>query len=238
MLTELTRVDLSSDPDYSYEEMGPSSLSSPLSSDSAFGDQLTCSVELVSLNYLCNGDWALERVGGKSCKDYRLCFDINFLYNQIPSYWTKNRWSLMTRFLLNYETHVFRWCFNFTFQCNYILFYQNEGKGMWVPSPINMHCKFAVSFHWKGFGRQSSFCCFFFSYEWRKFTCSWNINKTAYIRINYFLLNVWSAMYRIPNLYLPDNEMNYSSNRGQLVEILIHKNQIPVLPKLYIQIKC
>lgn len=161
MLTELTRVDLSSDPDYSYEEMGPSSLSSPLSSDSAFGDQLTCSVELVSLNYLCNGDWALERVGGKSCKDYRLCFDINFLYNQIPSYWTKNRWSLMTRFLLNYETHVFRWCFNFTFQCNYILFYQNEGKGMGVPSPINMHCKFAVSFHWKGFGRQSSFCCFF-----------------------------------------------------------------------------
>lgn len=143
----------------------------------------------------------------------------------------------MTRFLLNYETHVFRWCFNFTFQCNYIRFYQNEGKGMWVPSPINMHCKFAESFHWKGFGRQSSFCCFF-SYEWRKFTCSWNINKTAYIRINYFLLNVWSAMYRIPNLYLPDNEMNYSSNRGQLVEILIHKNQIPVLPKLYIQIKC
>lgn len=56
MLTELTRVDLSSDPDYSYEEMGPSSLSSPLSSDSAFGDQLTCSVELVSLNYQCNGD--------------------------------------------------------------------------------------------------------------------------------------------------------------------------------------
>lgn len=55
MLTELTRVDLSSEPDYSYEEMGPLSSSSPLSSDSAFGDQLTCSVELVSLQYQYNG---------------------------------------------------------------------------------------------------------------------------------------------------------------------------------------
>lgn len=62
MLTELTRVDLSSDSYYSYEDMGPSSSSSPLSSDSAFGDQLTCSVELVSVHYYqYNGDWALGR---------------------------------------------------------------------------------------------------------------------------------------------------------------------------------
>lgn len=67
MLTELTRVDLSSEPDYSYEEMGPLSSSSPLSSDSAFGDQLTCSVELVSLQYQYNGGWALGwRLGRRS----------------------------------------------------------------------------------------------------------------------------------------------------------------------------
>lgn len=57
MLTELTRVDLSNDSYYSYEDMGPSSSLSPLSSDSAFGDQLTCSVELVSVHYYqYNGD--------------------------------------------------------------------------------------------------------------------------------------------------------------------------------------
>lgn len=31
-------------------------------------------------------------------------------------------------------------------------FYQNEGKGMGVPSPIDMHCKLAVTFHRKGLG--------------------------------------------------------------------------------------
>ncbi|XP_022345453.2 LIM/homeobox protein Awh-like [Crassostrea virginica] len=45
MLTELTRMDLSSDPDYCYVETG-SSASSSLSSDSAFGEQLGCSIEL------------------------------------------------------------------------------------------------------------------------------------------------------------------------------------------------
>lgn len=150
----------------------------------------------------------------------------------------KNRWSLMTRFLLNYETHVFRLCFNFTFQCNYILFFikmKVRGWGSLLQSICIANLQYLSTE--KDLGDKVAFVVFF-SYEWRKFTCSWNINKTAYIRINYFLLNVWSAMYRIPNLYLPDNEMNYSSNRGQLVEILIHKNQIPVLPKLYIQIKC
>lgn len=163
MLTELTRVDLSSDPDYSYEEMGPSSLSSPLSSDSAFGDQLTCSVELVSLNYLCNGDWALERGGVNLVKTIDSVLILIFfiirsphIEQKIGEAWWRGFFLIMR---LTFLDGVLILLFNVITS---ILFYQNEGKGMWVPSPINMHCKFAVSFHWKGFGRQSSFCCFFF----------------------------------------------------------------------------
>lgn len=238
MLTELTRVDLSSDPDYSYEEMGPSSLSSPLSSDSAFGDQLTCSVELVSLNYLCNGDWALERGGGVNLvKTIDSVLILIFfiirsphIEQKIGEAWWRGFFLIMR---LTFLDGVLILLFNVI--TSFFIKMKVRGWGSLLQSICIANLQYLSTE--KDLGDKVAFVVFF-SYEWRKFTCSWNINKTAYIRINYFLLNVWSAMYRIPNLYLPDKEMNYSSNRGQLVEILIHKNQIPVLPKLYIQIKC
>lgn len=103
MLTELTRVDLSSDSYYSYEDMGPSSSLSPLSSDSAFGDQLTCSVELVSVHYYqYNWDWALgrglrKRRSGDKIRQILLRLTVSILiliFNIIrsPILEKKNRW--------------------------------------------------------------------------------------------------------------------------------------------------